>query len=135
MEPLTHAGGIVYRHGANGPEFLLARARRDPGVWVIPKGHIETGESPEETAVREIAEETGVRAVVEAPIGRDEFETPRGPVRALFFLMRYEGDVRALEDRETVWLPEPDAGARLGFPGAQRIVRRASEMLQERGAR
>lgn len=32
--------------------------------WTLPKGHPEAGESPQETAVRELAEETGFTRVV-----------------------------------------------------------------------
>jgi 8-oxo-dGTP pyrophosphatase MutT (NUDIX family) len=53
------AGGIVFRHGKkNGIEFLLIQ---DPkGRWSIPKGHIEPGETAQETAIREIGEEAGL---------------------------------------------------------------------------
>lgn len=53
------AGGIVFRHNKkNGIEFLLIQ---DPkGRWSIPKGHIEPGETAQETAVREIGEEAGL---------------------------------------------------------------------------
>lgn len=53
------AGGIVFRHGKkNGIEFLLIQ---DPkGRWSIPKGHIEPGETAQETALREIGEEAGL---------------------------------------------------------------------------
>jgi hypothetical protein len=42
----THAGGVVVRR--DGPElrFLLVTARRQPGLWVFPKGHIESVRHP-----------------------------------------------------------------------------------------
>ena len=47
---LVHPGGPFWRH-------------RDQGAWQIPKGLLEPGESPEETARREVAEELGIEVV------------------------------------------------------------------------
>ena len=58
MRP-THAGGVVAREAGGERRYLLVRASRDPG-WVLPKGHIERGETPEQAAVREVAEEAGI---------------------------------------------------------------------------
>lgn len=56
---LTHAGGIVFRTKAGKTEYLLVDAKEFPGQRVLPKGHIEAGEQPGDTAVREVHEETG----------------------------------------------------------------------------
>ena len=55
------AGGIVFRHGEKGVEILLIQDAKDR--WTIPKGHIEEGETAQETAVREIGEEAGLHDV------------------------------------------------------------------------
>lgn len=52
------AGGVVYRHVGEGVEILMIQDRL--GRWTIPKGHVEEGESLEQTALREVAEETGL---------------------------------------------------------------------------
>jgi predicted NUDIX family NTP pyrophosphohydrolase len=60
------AGLLVYRRGANGPEFLLAHPggpfwkNKDEGAWSIPKGLIDEGEETLSAAKREFAEEVGV---------------------------------------------------------------------------
>ncbi|MDF2461174.1 MAG: hypothetical protein K0S68_577 [Candidatus Saccharibacteria bacterium] len=52
------AGGVVFRRVEDRIEILMIQDRL--GRWTIPKGHVEEGESLEQTAVREVAEETGL---------------------------------------------------------------------------
>lgn len=53
------AGGVVFRRRPEGKlEILMIQDRL--GRWTIPKGHVEPGESLEQTALREVAEETGL---------------------------------------------------------------------------
>lgn len=61
------AGLLVYRRAEGGePQFLLVHpggpfwARRDDGVWSIPKGLIDPGEDALAAARREFGEETGL---------------------------------------------------------------------------
>jgi 8-oxo-dGTP pyrophosphatase MutT (NUDIX family) len=54
---IISAGVIVVRRESSGWKFLVLRAYRN---WDFPKGEVEAGESPLETAVRETREETGI---------------------------------------------------------------------------
>ncbi|HZU67690.1 MAG TPA: NUDIX domain-containing protein [Ktedonobacteraceae bacterium] len=47
---------------SNGDRVLLERRSKDPmkGAWKAPGGHMEFGETPEQTAMREVQEELGV---------------------------------------------------------------------------
>jgi ADP-ribose pyrophosphatase YjhB (NUDIX family) len=71
------AGGIVFRRNSNSQiEILLIQDAKDR--WTIPKGHIEEGESPRDTAMREITEETGVKNMrVDSWIGKIDFRYRR----------------------------------------------------------
>ncbi|NGP88411.1 NUDIX hydrolase [Fodinibius halophilus] len=59
IEPITAAGGVLFKDEseATPPQIVLIYRR---GVWDLPKGKIEEGESIEECAVREVAEEIGL---------------------------------------------------------------------------
>jgi 8-oxo-dGTP pyrophosphatase MutT (NUDIX family) len=57
----------------------LATLRRHGGQWALPGGRLETGETPERAALREIHEEVGLDLGAEAVLGRlDDFVTRSG---------------------------------------------------------
>jgi diadenosine hexaphosphate hydrolase (ATP-forming) len=103
-------------------EYLLVEARGSRGVWVLPKGHIEPGETPEAAAVREVQEEAGVRAAVVARAGEGQYAVDGQPVRTIFFLMRYEGEVSRQEDRPREWRRYEDALRLLHFDETRRVL-------------
>ena len=55
------AGFIIYRKMMANPEYLLMQTSYGDHHWTPPKGHVDTGESDYETAVRETAEEAGIK--------------------------------------------------------------------------
>src|SRR5512134_1206580 len=83
------AGGLV----VEGSRILLI-ATQEGRRWQLPKGHIEAGETPEETAVREVREETGVTGRIVAPLpGVEYWYIERGARRIHkkvdYFLLEY----------------------------------------------
>ncbi len=54
------AGGIIFRHPKNGGDIEILLIQDTKDRWTIPKGHIEPGESAQQTARREIGEEVGL---------------------------------------------------------------------------
>lgn len=135
------AGGIVYSKG----KILTLNVTRY-GEIVFPKGTIEPGESPENTAVREVLEETGYHVKVKAPLGEvsyefdedggrryrktvyhyllelvDENETPK-PNRE-----EHEND----EGIENLWLPFDDALERLTHNESKEKLQKAAGLLND----
>jgi 8-oxo-dGTP pyrophosphatase MutT (NUDIX family) len=104
------AGGLVWRRAPGGEvEVVLVRpAGRE--AWVLPKGHVERGETVIEAAVREVQEETGVRAAVPQPLGEVSYvfsqRQSAGRVattifkRVHFYLMEYQGGALGDHDDE-----------------------------------
>ena len=125
----THAGGLVVRTRDGRPEIVVIRPSDGSDAWVLPKGHIEPGEQPEQAAVREVEEEAGVRAAPEEFLGTAEFSAGAERVRAAFDLMSWEADVPALEERAIRWVPLAEAEKRLTHENAKLLVRRAATLL------
>jgi len=121
----THAGGVVFR-GETDRRVLLVRAKPAPHDWVLPKGHIERGETPEETARREVIEEAGVDAEPLRFAGTLEFDTPNGKhVRSAFFLMRFVKSVTPHEQREIRWATINEALRLVQFDDTRALIENA----------
>ena len=58
-------GAIVYRKFHGNTEILLIK-HVNSGHWSFPKGHVESGETEVETALREIKEETGIDVIIDS---------------------------------------------------------------------
>lgn len=131
----TSAGGVVYRHTAEGPEIVLAH-RRSPALWALPKGTPSAGETLEETALRETSEETGLRVVIEATIGPISYVFVRGSTRfdktVHFYLMRPVGGDLGDHDHEfddARWVPLAEALSLLSYPTERSVVEQAERLL------
>lgn len=55
----SSCGAVVFNESKGERQYLLIRNKRS-AHWGFPKGHIEPGETKEETAIREVLEETGL---------------------------------------------------------------------------
>ncbi|MGZ8481758.1 MAG: NUDIX domain-containing protein, partial [Candidatus Limnocylindria bacterium] len=76
----TSAGGVVIRTVDGRIEVVLVH-RRSPRLWALPKGTPDSGETLEETALRETREETGLEVEIEAPITAIRYYFVRGTTR------------------------------------------------------
>jgi 8-oxo-dGTP pyrophosphatase MutT (NUDIX family)/phosphohistidine phosphatase SixA len=76
-EVVRAAGGLVVRHGPNGPEVLLVH-RPAYGDWTFPKGKLEPGEAEPDAALREVEEETGLRCLLGRELGHTEYVDSQG---------------------------------------------------------
>jgi 8-oxo-dGTP pyrophosphatase MutT (NUDIX family) len=139
MPSEVSAGGVVIRERAGVLEVAVIRPRGRT-IWALPKGHIDAGEVPEQTACREVKEETGLDATVEKPLGEIHYVYQwRGKSvskKVHFFLLRYAaGEIDALEPAMRVevesarWMPLADAPHELGYQGEREVAERALASL------
>lgn len=99
----THAGGIVFKGAGANRKYLLVKTKKPPYVWVLPKGHIESGESTKEAAMREVKEETGVWARIVGPLGTSKFKFKKQDIKVKYYQMEALEKGKAIEKREQEW--------------------------------
>jgi 8-oxo-dGTP pyrophosphatase MutT (NUDIX family) len=131
MTPIAQAGAIAVREREGRHEFLLVTAKRSPSEWILPKGGIEPGESPEAAALRELLEEAGYEGTILAPVGSAEFDGRRGRVRTEYFLVQAGRRSGPGEDRTRRWLLLDDARRLISHDDARRLLDAAAGILQK----
>ncbi|MCV6972804.1 NUDIX hydrolase [Mycobacterium bohemicum] len=139
----TSAGGLVIdgldRPRAEQVAALIGRVdRRGRMLWSLPKGHIEQGETAEQTAIREVAEETGIKGSVLAALGRIDYwfvtDGRRVHKTVHHYLMRFSGGELCDEDlevAEVAWVPIQDLPARLAYADERRLAQVADELIDK----
>ncbi|MGH3716559.1 MAG: NUDIX hydrolase [Micromonosporaceae bacterium] len=132
------AGGLVVREGDGQiVGVLIAKHdRRGRLVWSLPKGHVEDGETLEQTAVREVREETGVSGEIVGPLGEVDYWFVFGGRKIHktvhhFLLRRVAGELsdHDIEVVEVAWVPLSEITGRLAYPDERRLMGQVRELL------
>ena len=99
------AGGIVVDE--SGRVAIVHRPRYDD--WSLPKGHLETGETAEDAALREVFEETGLSCRIIGSAGETQYRDRKGrPKRVRYFSMSITAGSFLVNDEvdELRWIDE-----------------------------
>jgi 8-oxo-dGTP pyrophosphatase MutT (NUDIX family) len=135
----TSAGGLVVdRLDGHASAAVIGRVdRRGRLEWVLPKGHVENGETDEQAAVREVREETGLEAGVLAPLGEIDYwfvaEDRRVHKTVRHFLLEATGGALSTEDvevTEVAWVRLGDLPARLRYASERRLLDELPDTLR-----
>ena len=125
--------------------WVLAAIRpsgREPPIWALPKGIIDQGEEPDQTALREVAEETGIEARLVTKLGDVRYVYTWAGERVFkvvsFYLLRYRrgrlGEIapeQKVEVAEVRCLPLEDAPRLLAYKGEREMSERALAFLRD----
>lgn len=139
VEEISAGGLVVQVDDSRTSGALIGRIdRRGRLLWSLPKGHIEKGETAEQTAVREVAEETGITGRVVGELGTIDFwfvaEGRRIHKTVHHYLLLAEGGELSdadVEVTEVAWVPLDELDGRLAYDDERRLVARVPELLEQ----
>lgn len=127
-------GALVFTREDGEIRYVIQRSLE--GVYGFPKGHMEPGETEEETALREIREEAGLNVRL-IPGYREtvEYPLPKKPgtmKRVVYFLAEYENQPLVPQPEEimsAVLMAYEDAMVVLPYEYQKRMLTRARDLL------
>jgi len=134
------AGGVVFERAGDQVRILILQ--HEGGKWMLPKGTIESGETPEAVALREVQEETGLSNVrVVSDLGEERYsffwrtEDAFYDKTVHYFLLEFLGGEEATPQREegfvaAEWVTAGEALSRIKYKETREIVRRARAVLE-----
>jgi len=139
VDDVSAGGLVVDSTGTKG--LLIGRidakdAKRERLLWSLPKGHIETGETPEEAAVREVKEETGIDSAIAKSLGVIDFWFMAGGKRihktVHHFLFKETGGKIAPQVSEVDdvrWFPLEEIVEKLAYPDEKKLIARSKDLI------
>ncbi len=134
------AGGVVFKHSNSGPQIcLIARRNKNQIIWCLPKGHVESEETLEDTALREVREETGFLGTLLSPLGYITYQFFDSPSKKRifkkvhFFLIRYKSGKMTDHDDEVElvrWFPYEEALEMIEYKGEYDILKKGVKKIE-----
>lgn len=127
-------GGIIFYKGKNNTKILLVK-NNNGRYWSFPKGHIEIGETEEQTAIREIKEETGLDVELKGDFKEVSDYCPFGKIRkrVVFFLAQAYTDNVVMQEEEIaeyIWVDLQQAHKVCSYDNDLRIVEKATSAIK-----
>lgn len=126
-------GAVVFRKINEDYRYLLIRNRRSSN-WSFPKGHVEAGESQEDTAKREVLEETGLHInIIPGFISKSQYSIQNKIQKTVQLYVATTNDtqtrIQVEEIEDYIWLTYENALRSLKFENDKTILTDAREFL------
>lgn len=131
------SGAVVYRIIHDEVRYLLIKNKRSAN-WGFPKGHVERGETLEQTAIREVLEETGIHIKILPQFAFKSEYTIHGNIeKAVTIYLAKTHDTQTVIQKEEIddymWLDFDKAMKTLKFVNDRNILKNAREYLSKEG--
>ena len=151
------AGGVVVRRTDDAwhiavieppkepsPPTAVAKRKSQKVLYALPKGLLDPGEKPEQTAVREVREETGITAIPITKLADIKYvyvrtwsDRERVFKIVSFYLLRSESgqidDIAPemrIEVKRALWLPLEEAAKKLSYGNERKVIRLTQGYLE-----
>ena len=97
--------GVLLANGRILVEKRRADDEADPGLVMLPGGHVEKGESLEAALRREMREELGVQVETSQPIRVRYYTASNGERQRIhyFHILKWRGEIRSHEAETVYW--------------------------------
>lgn len=131
------AGGVLFKE-VDGEYYVAVIHRSKQNDWTLPKGHVELGESLEDTALREVEEETNNKAVVLKKIGSFSYSVEDKEKNVTYkrtvhwFLMKSKGDNSHklnFETDQVRWLKVDEDFSFMNYANDKSILSQGIELI------
>jgi ADP-ribose pyrophosphatase YjhB (NUDIX family) len=120
---VEQAGTVLYRVIDGKIEILTVRSKTFPEQRIFPKGHVERGETPEQTAARELLEEGGMAGEIGGFCGLREFVFNNKRYRVRYYAAKYISKENEGEpNREPVWASVEETRAILPYNDLKEVL-------------
>lgn len=132
MRTEKSCGAVVFRNKNNNIQVLLIR-HLNGGHWAFPKGHVEKGETEEQTALREILEETGLAVELDNRYRQVVSYSPKKDVvkNVVYFVATASSDAATVAQEEEisqiVWVDMHKAADYVSFDNDKKVLLGAIE--------
>lgn len=142
MIPIKQCYGVIVFIKENPNKFLILERAKTKNDWTFPKGHTEEGESPKETALRELKEETGIAEIelLDTLLLHEEYEIIRHGEKKLkindYFIGFVDKDNVEIEKEEIQsykWVTYEEALNLFMYERRKQVLKQAQKYLEEYG--
>lgn len=128
-------GAVVYNLNGNEVKFLIIK-HKSGDHWGFPKGHVEEGESENETALREIREETGLTVeLVNGFTYRMKYSPKVGTIKEVVYFVGHSRDklvsCQESEISDFKWLVLKDAIDTVTHENSRKLLREAYFFIKD----
>jgi len=127
-------GAVVYRETDSTIEFLAIKSKAH-GDWGFPKGHMEKGESEQETAKREVLEETGLKvSLVDEFRATIKYIMPNGIAKEVVYFIgkaapEHTVKIQQEEIQEYRWLKFNEILPLISYENTREVLIKANNFL------
>lgn len=134
MRKEKSCGAVIYKYIDN--ELFILLLKHNLGHWSFAKGHVEDGETEQETAIREIKEETNLDVTINSDFRYVITYSPyEGAIKDVIYFLATtnSNNIKAQQSEisEIKWFKYEDAISMITYEDGRKVLMKAIEFLNK----